>query len=413
MTVINRNDCAELDRRDPLAPLRHEFLLPEGIIYLDGNSLGPLPKAAVEKLEQVVCDEWGQGLVRSWNAAGWIAAPQRLGDRLAPLIGAEPGEVVVADSTSVNLFKLLVGALKMKPGRRVILTETDNFPTDLYIAQGVIEVFDPGYELRLVDAGGIAKALDEDVAVVMLTHVNFKSGRIHDMDTITRAAHGWGALVLWDLAHSAGALTLDLDRAGADFAVGCGYKFLNGGPGAPAFLYVARRLQAELRPVLTGWMGHAQPFAFAPHYVPAEGIRRNLCGTPAILGMAALDAALDVWERVDLAEVRRKSIRMGDLFIRLVEDRCTGCGFRLAAPRDGTERGSQVSFRHHDGFPIMQALIARGVIGDFRAPDLLRFGLAPLYLRYVDVWDAVDALAEMMASGAWDRPEFKRRAFVT
>jgi kynureninase len=413
MTAPSRDDCAALDRRDPLARYRDQFLLPRGIIYLDGNSLGALPRAAPETLSAVLREEWGEGLIRSWNRAGWIAAPERLGDRLAPLIGASAGEVVVTDSTSVNLFKLVVGALRLRPGRRLVISEAGNFPTDLYVAQGAIEVLGRGHELRLVEAGEVEAALSDEVALVMLSHVDFKTAAVHDMAAVTAAAHRAGALMLWDLAHSAGALAVELGRAGADLAVGCGYKFLNGGPGAPAFLYVAKRLQAELEPVLTGWMGHARPFDFATDYVPAPGIRRNLCGTPPILSLAALEAALDLWRDVDLAAVRRKSMAMGELFIGLVEERCRGLGFALASPRDGSARGSQVSFRHAQGYAITQALIARGVIGDFRTPDLLRFGFAPLYTRYVDLWDAVDALAEIMASGAWDRPEFRDRAFVT
>ena len=413
MTAPSRDDCAALDRRDPLARYRDQFLLPHDVIYLDGNSLGALPRAAPETLSAVLREEWGEGLIRSWNRAGWMAAPERLGDRLAPLIGASAGEVVVTDSTSVNLFKLVVGALRLRPGRRLVLSEAGNFPTDLYVAQGAIGVLGRGHELRLVEAGEVEAALSDEVALVMLSHVDFKTAAVHDMAAITQAAHRAGALMLWDLAHSAGALPVELGRAGADLAVGCGYKFLNGGPGAPAFLYVAERLQAELEPVLTGWMGHARPFDFAPDYVPAPGIRRNLCGTPPILALAALEAALELWQEVDLAAVRRKSMALGELFIGLVEDRCRGQGFALASPRDGTARGSQVSFRHAQGYAITQALIARGVIGDFRTPDLMRFGFAPLYTRYVDLWDAVDTLVEIMASEVWDRPEFRHRAFVT
>lgn len=413
MTVPSRDHCAELDRRDPLARFRAEFVLPREVIYLDGNSLGALPKAAPEKLAAVVGEEWGQGLIRSWNDAGWIAAPLRLGDRLAPLIGAQPGEVVVTDSTSVNLFKLVAGALELRPGRPLVVSEAGTFPTDLYVAQGAIRILGQGHELRLVEAGEVEAALSDQVALVMLSHVDFKSGRLHDMAAVTAAAHRAGALVLWDLAHSAGALAVDLGGADADLAVGCGYKFLNGGPGAPAFLYIAERLQGEIEPVLTGWMGHARPFDFAPQYAPAQGIRRQLCGTPPILSLAALEAALELWRRVDIEAVREKSMAMGDLFIALVEARCRGQGFTLASPRRAQARGSQVSFRHAQGHAIAQALIARGVIGDFRDPDLLRFGFAPLYLGYVELWDAVEVLTDIMESGAWDKPEFKQRAFVT
>jgi kynureninase len=413
MAPIDRDRCLELDRQDPLASLREAFHLPEGVIYLDGNSLGALPRAARERLAHVVDAEWGEGLIRSWNQAGWIAAPARLGARLAPLIGAQAKEVVVADSTSVNLFKLIVGALRLRPGRRVVVSEAGNFPTDLYVAQGAIELLGQGHELRHVEPEGVAESLDDDVALVMLTHVDFKTGRVHDMAAVTRAAHEAGALMLWDLSHSTGALPVDLNGANADLAVGCGYKYLNGGPGAPAFLYVAGRLQDQLPPALTGWMGHATPFAFETAYAPAPGIARQLCGTPPILSMAALEAALEMWERVDMAEVRRKSMALGDLFIRLIEARCADAGFTLASPREAAARGSQVSYHHESGYPIMQALIARGVIGDFRAPDLLRFGFTPLYLRYVDLWDAVDVLAEIMTDAAWDTPEYRRHATVT
>jgi kynureninase len=294
-----------------------------------------------------------------------------------------------------------------------VVSEAGNFPTDLYVAQGAIRVLSQGHELCLVEAGEVEAAFSDQVALVMLSHVDFKSARLHDMAAVTAAAHRVGALVLWDLAHSAGALAVDLGAAGADLAVGCGYKFLNGGPGAPAFLYVAERLQAELEPVLTGWMGHARPFDFSTQYAPAPGIRRQLCGTPPILSLAALEAALELWEEVDIEAVRAKSMAMGDLFIALVEERCRGQGFTLASPRQAEARGSQVSFHHTEGYAITQALIARGVIGDFRDPDLLRFGFAPLYLGYVELWDAVEVLAEIMASGAWDKPEFNKRAFVT
>ena len=411
--MIDRKHCEELDHRDPLARFRERFRLPEGVIYLDGNSLGPLQKSVPERTRQVVEREWGEGLIRSWNGARWIDLPQRVGDKVAPLIGAEPGEVVAADSTSVNLFKLLSAALALQRGRSVIISERDNFPTDLYVAQGVRDQLGGGHELKLVEAGGIRDAIDEHVAVVMLTHVNFRNGARHDMAEITAAAHAKGALVLWDLSHSVGAMPLALGAARADFAIGCGYKYLNGGPGAPAFLYVRRDLQGRIRPPLAGWMGHREPFAFVPEYAPAEGILRNLCGTPPVLAMAALDAALDLWAEVDLVLLRAKSVALADLLISLVDEQGADLGLTLATTRDAERRGSQVSFAHPEGYAVMQALIARGVIGDYRAPDLIRFGLTPLYLRYVDVFDAVTILADILRHRHWDRAEFRRRAKVT
>lgn len=410
---MDRAHCEELDRRDPLAALRDAFVLPEGVIYLDGNSLGALPRTVAGHLARVAEGEWGQGLIRSWNEAQWITAPRRLGDKIAPLIGARPGEVVVADSTSVNLFKLATSALSLRPERRVIVTEAGNFPTDLYILEGAAGLLGRGHEVRAVPAAAISEALGPEVALLALTHVDYKSARVHDMAALTAAAHQAGALMLWDLSHSVGALPVDLGAAGADLAVGCGYKYLNGGPGAPAFLYVAERHQADAPAILTGWMGHGAPFEFSPRYLPAPGIERHLCGTPPILAMASLEAALDVWAEVDIDQVRAKSVALTDLFIELVEERLGEAGFVLASPRDARLRGSQVSYRFADGYPVMQALIARGVIGDFRAPDLMRFGFAPLYLRYLDVWDAVEVWREIMAAETWRRPEFSRRATVT
>ncbi len=410
---ITRDAVAALDASDPLAPLRDRFYLPEGVIYLDGNSLGPLPRQTHGRLAQVIEGEWGNGLVRSWNAAGWIELPQRIGDKLARLIGAHPGEVIVTDSTSINLFKVLAGALALRPGRRAIVSERENFPTDLYMAQGLIALLGGRHTLRLVEADEIADAIGADTAVVMLTHVNYRSGRLHDMAAITRLGHAHDVLVIWDLAHSAGAVPVDLNGAQADFAVGCGYKYLNGGPGAPAFLFVAQRHQAGFRQPLAGWLGHAQPFAFEGQYQPAEGIARALCGTPPVLSMAALECGVDIALEAPMAAVRAKSLAMTDLFIALVEQRCASHGLLLRTPREHARRGSQVCFAHPDAYPIMQALIAQGVIGDFRAPDILRFGFAPLYLRYADVWDAAYILAHVLDTRAWDRPEFKKQAKVT
>ena len=406
--TITRDDAAALDRADELAPFRDRFVLPDGVIYLDGNSLGPLPKATPARVAQVLEREWGQSLIRSWTDHGWIDLQFRVGEKIARLIGAAPGTTVVADSTSVNLFKLLAAALDQRPGRNVILTEEGNFPTDLYMAQGLAALLRRGHVLRPVS--DVVAALDARTAVLMLTHVNYRSGAMHDMAALTRAAHAAGALVLWDLSHSIGAVPLQLDADGVDLAVGCGYKYLNGGPGAPAFLYVAKHLQDDLRLPLTGWLGHAEPFAFESTYRPASGIARAVVGTPPILSLAALEMGIDIALEAPMAAVRAKSLRLAELFMSLMEREP---GFRLLTPRAESSRGSQVAFAHPDGYAIMQALIDRGVIGDFRAPDVLRFGLAPLYVRFVDVWDAVAVLRDVMASGAWRDERFQRPRKVT
>jgi kynureninase len=402
-------DLEALDRADPLRALRERFAVPKGVVYLDGNSLGCLPRATAARVADVVEREWGDGLIRSWNEAGWIDLPRRVGDKIARLIGARPGEVIVADSTSVNLFKLLSGALALNPGRRVILTEDDNFPTDLYIAEAVAALL--GAEVRRVPADAVADTVNEEVAVVSLTHVSYRTGRMHDLARLTARAHAAGALMLWDLAHSAGAMPVDLNACGADLAVGCGYKYLNGGPGAPAFLFIAERHQSAFRSPLSGWMGHADPFAFAPGYRAADGVARGLVGTPPILSLAALEVGVDLAREADMADVRRKSVALGDTLIALVERECPEP--RLVSPRDAAQRGSQVCFAHAQGYAVMQALIARGVIGDFRAPDILRFGFAPLYVRFADVGEAVRHLREVLERREWDRPEFRRRATVT
>jgi len=409
---LTRAECQARDKADPLAPFRDRFALPEGVVYLDGNSLGALPKAAVARAKKVVEQEWGGDLIKSWNVHRWMELPQRAGDKIGRLVGAKPGEVVVADSTSVNLFKMLAAAVALRPDRRVILSEPGNFPTDLYVAQGLIGMLGGKHELRLVEGEKIIGAIDENTAVVSLTHTNYKSGRIHDMAAVTATAHAKGALALWDLAHSAGAMPVDLNAARADFAVGCGYKYLNGGPGAPAFLFVAGRHQDAIRPPLSGWMGHAHPFAFVTDYAPAKGITRNLCGTPPVVSMSILDTALDVMLEADMRQLREKSLAMGDLFLALVEQECGRHGF-VNGSAGRHERGSQVGLLHPEGYAIMQALIARGVIGDFRAPDMLRFGFAPLYNRYVEMWDAVATLKAVMDTRAWDTAAFKTRAAVT
>ncbi len=425
-----RAACVALDAEDPLGGLRELFRVPADLIYLDGNSLGVLPRATPGRVARALESEWGEGLIRSWNEAHWITLPETVGAKIATLIGAHAAEVVATDSTSVNLFKVLAAALRMQatdaPARRTIVSERGNFPTDLYMAQGLIDLIGatggPRYELRLVDSPlELTAALDAQCALVLLTHVNFKSGAVHDMAALSAHAHRQGALVIWDLAHSAGAVPVALNRDGADFAVGCGYKFLNGGPGAPAFVYVATRHQDRFSQPLSGWLGHAAPFDFDPVYRPRAGIGRYLCGTPPILSMAALDAGVDsvlaATELGGVAALHAKSVALGDLFIARVAARCAGAGLALITPRALAERGSQVSFRAPPelggGYAVMQALIDRGVIGDFRAPDVLRFGLTPLYTRFVDIWDAVEHLAAILESRAWDRPEFHQRAAVT
>lgn len=413
MTTLTRATFAALDQDDPLAPHRDRFHIPDGLLYFDGNSLGPLPRTVEQRLSETIQHEWGQGLVRSWNSAGWYTLPRRLGNKIGRLIGALEDEVVVADSTSVNLFKVLAAALRLNPGRRVIVSETDNFPTDLYMAQGLIDLLGGRHELRLRYADELESAIDDDTALVMLTHINYRTGAMHDMARITRLAHEHGALMIWDLAHSAGALPVDLTAVEADFAIGCGYKYLNGGPGAPAFVYVPKRHQADFSQPLSGWMGHAQPFNFDWKYQPAEGIARYLCGTQPVLSMAALECGVDTLLEADLDAIRAKSLAMSDGFIALIEQRCGGYGLELVTPREREQRGSQICLRHPEGYAMMQALIAAGVVGDFRAPDILRFGITPLYLRYTDVWDAVDILARILETRAWDQTAYKQKSAVT
>jgi kynureninase len=403
-------DPAALDAADPLAFARARFTLPEGVVYLDGNSLGALPTSTPARLADVVAREWGRDLIGSWNTAGWMDLPHRVGAQIAALIGVGADEVVAGDSTSVCLYKLAAAATALRPDRKVILSEPGNFPTDLYVLQGLCAQM--GLELRTAPADAIGGALTDEVALLVLTHVHYKTGRIHDMAGLTAKAHAVGALTLWDLSHSAGALELDLTGAGADFAVGCGYKYLNGGPGAPGYMMVARRHQARARQPLSGWIGHAQPFAFIDDYAPAEGIGRMLTGTPAVLGLAALEEGLKTFEAVSMADVRAKSMRLGDLFLSEVERRLPGV-FDLASPREAARRGSQIALRHPDGYAIVQALIEAGVVGDFRAPDILRFGFTPLYLAYADVVEAAERLERVMASNAWREARFHQRRAVT
>ncbi|MCA1297605.1 kynureninase [Stappia indica] len=400
-----------LDEDNPFAARRGRFRLPDGVIYLDGNSLGVLPAAVPERMRQVIETQWGESLIRAWNEHDWIDLPQRVGDRIGALIGAAPGTVTAGDSTSINVFKMLAAALSLRPERKVILSDNGNFPTDLYVAQGLRDLLDKGHELKVVAPQEVEAALDDTVAVMMLTEVDYRTGRLHDMAGLTRKAHAVGALTLWDLAHSAGALPVDLGGAGADFAVGCGYKYLNGGPGAPAFLYVAPEHQPNIAAPLTGWMGHEAPFAFDLDYRPAPGVDRMRVGTPPILSLSALDAALDEFDGVDMAVLRAQSISLSELFIAEVERRCDG--LELVSPRDHARRGSQVSFRFEHGYALMQALIDRGVIGDFRAPDVVRFGFTPLYLSHEDVLRACEILEDIVATRFWDQPRFHKRAKVT
>ena len=422
---MNRTDCVDLDDRDPLKAHRAAFALPEDVVYLDGNSLGALPRATSARVREVIEREWGDGLIGSWNAAHWIDLPRRVGARIARLIGAQPHEVTCADSTSINLFKVLATALRLQHAasagtqpRRVILSEHGNFPTDLYMAQGLAALLGAGHELRIVESAHVTEAIDDRTAVVMLTHVNFRTGAMHDLAGITQRARTAGALTVWDLSHSAGAVPVGLNEAGADFAVGCGYKYLNGGPGAPAFVYAASRHLSALADdryaqPLSGWLGHQAPFAFDPTYAPAPSIDRFGVGTPSILALAALDIGVDTVLAAGIDGLRSKSTALTALFIELVEQQCGAHGVELVTPRDPAARGSQVCFRHEHAFAVMQALIARGVIGDFRAPDILRFGFAPLYVRYTDVWDAAQRLADILAVGAWRRAEFQKRGAVT
>lgn len=393
------------------AATRALFHLPTGVIYLDGNSLGPLPRAVEPRLSAAVNAEWGDQLIRAWNESGWMTMPRRVGDRVGRLIGAEPGSVVMGDTLSLKVYQALASALDLNPERQIVLSDSGNFPTDLYMAEGLLASLGRDHMLKVVAPEEVEGAIDETVAVLMLTEVDYRTGRRHDMPALIRKAHAAGTIVIWDLAHSAGALPVDLAAADADFAVGCTYKYLNGGPGAPAFIYVAPRLADRVRPALSGWMGHEAPFAFDLSYRPGTGIERMRVGTPPILALAALDAALDVWDGVDLADVRRASLALADRFIAEVERRCPDLS--LASPRDGAVRGSQVSFSHPEGYAIMQALIAHGVIGDFRAPDILRFGLTPLYIGEDDIVAAVDIMQEVMDARLWDTPAYRTRGLVT
>ena len=408
---MHRDHCLALDLADPLAHARTRFALPNGVNYLDGNSLGALPQGVAACVARTISDEWGAGLIRSWNAAGWYEAPGRIGAKLAPLLGAAPHQVTVTDTISVNLFKLLVAAARMRPKRRTILAERGNFPSDNHIVESVARML--GLEARFVPVSEIAQAIDDDTAVVELSHVNYRSAEIQDMAVLTRTAHHHGALIVWDLAHSSGAVELHLDRDRADFAVGCGYKFLNGGPGAPAHVYVAERHLATLDQPLTGWFAHAAPFAFADDFARADGIRAMLCSTPQMLSMTAFEAALDAFDGIAMRDVQQKGRALGDLMIALADEKLVPLGVGIASLRDGARRGNHVSLTHPQGYQIMQALIARGIIGDFRAPDVMRFGFGPLYVRHVDVFDAIVALEEILRSGAWKDVPVPKEGTVT
>ena len=396
-----------LDAADPLAGYRDLFALPDGVIYLDGNSLGALPKATLNATSDLVTRAWGERLIRSWNE-GWIDAPQRVGAMIAPLIGADADEVIAADSTSVNLYKLIVAALRLDPSRNVVVSEAGNFPTDLHVAEGAVAAV-AGAQLKVVERGALADALGADTALLMLTHVHYKTAERFDMAAWTKKAHDAGALICWDLSHSAGAVAVELNAAGADLAVGCGYKYLNGGPGAPAFLYVAKCWQERLHNPLSGWMGHAAPFEFADGYEAAAGMKRWLTGTPSVLGLAALESGLALWHGIDLAQIEAKSTALWQIFYAAG----TAAGLECITPSDPAKRGSHISFRHPHAYEIVQAMIARGVIGDFRDPDILRFGLTPMTLSHADVWRAGAMLCDIARSGEWQKPEFATRNAVT
>lgn len=411
-TEITRESLHALDREDPLASCRAEFDLPDGLVYLDGNSLGVLTHAAAQRLPKVVA-EWRDHLVGAWNSAGWIDLPNRIGAKIARLIGANADEVVCTDSTSINLFKVVAAALELQPGRHTVLSEKGNFPTDLYILQGLTDLKGPAARLVTVERDAVLARLNESVAVLVLTHVHYRTAAMYDMAAVTRAAHEKGVLVVWDLCHSAGAVELDLSGSGADFAVGCGYKYLNGGPGAPAYVFAARRHQQRAGQPLSGWLGHSRPFDFMDAYEPAPGIGRFLCGAQSVLSMAPLESALGVFDRVSMGEIRAKSQSMRRILLELLKSRCTRYGFGFETEEDAASRGSHVSIMHEESYAICQALIRRRVVADFRAPDALRLGLTPLYLRYVDLWDGVEQLVQVMEHEEWAAAEARVRHAVT
>ena len=412
---LTRKDFELLDQNDDLAKFRDLFHIPKDTVYLDGNSLGVMPNAAVDRMNDVLKREWAEDLIRSWNDNKWFEAPMRIGDKIAQLIGADEGEVIATDSVSINLFKLMVAALNMQKGtgRKVILSEAGNFPTDLYMMQGLKSMMGDQVELITVQRDQIEESINEDVAVVLLTDVHYKTGHLLDKKALTDLAHNKGAVVIWDLCHSAGALPVDLNGINADMAVGCGYKYLNGGPGSPAFLFVAKRHQAKLQQPLSGWWGHARPFAFVDEYEAGPGISNMLCSTQSILGLSCLEVSVDLFLTADMQAVRRKSIQMCDLFLRLLDEKCSAYNFDVISPTNSAERGSQISFLHEQGYPIVQAMIDQKIIGDFRAPKVMRFGFTPLYLKYVDVWQAASVLEDIMKNDTWDQEKFKKVSAVT
>ena len=408
-----REELEKLDREDPLKQFGAEFNIPEGILYFDGNSLGALPKATLDRVNEVVSQEWGKNLITSWNIAGWHSLSEKIGNKIGRLIGADDGEVVCVDGTGLNIYKVHAVALKMRSDRKVILMEGSNFPTDAYITQGLIRHLGQNHEIRFVEKDGILDSITEDVALVSLTHVHYKMGHLLDMKNITQKAHESGALVVWDLSHSAGALPVELNKCNVDFAVGCTYKFLNGGPGAPAFVFVAKKHQGKETQPLTGWWGHDQPFAFERDYRPKKNISQFLSGTQPIISLAAVEVGVDILLRANMDDIRRKSLALAEIFMRLVEENLADYGFSVDTPVNPAERGSQISIRSPNGYSIIQALIEVGVIGDFRVPDSMRFGLTPLYTRYADLWDAVMKLKNIMENGSWEAERFTRFSPVT
>ena len=415
MNNLTREDFIKLDTLDPIKKVREEFALPKDIIYFDGNSLGPLPKNTIKSLDSVIQREWGDGLVRSWNDENWINLPRNLGNQIAPLIGAKEGEVIVVDSTSVNLFKVLSSALLLNKNRKVIVSESGNFPSDLYILEGVNNMFGESYERCLMDEGDeeIEKYIDSSTAVVVLSHINYKTGRITDIKKITTFAHEKGALVVWDISHSVGVLPMNLHDLGVDFAVGCTYKHLNGGPGAPGFLFVHSSLIEKVSQPLTGWLGHIKPFDFEVEYKPANDINKFICGTPPIIAYKAIESGLEIFKDLSIIEIREKSTKLSEMFIQLMKQECTEFGFTLFSPKNSEHRGSQISFLHENAYSIIQALISHGIIGDYREPNVMRFGISPLYMRFEDVWNAITCLREIMQTGEWQSEKFKNKNYVT
>ena len=415
MNNLTREDFIKLDTLDPIKKVREEFALPKDVIYFDGNSLGPLPKNTIKSLDSVIQREWGNGLIRSWNDENWINLPRNLGNQIAPLIGAKEGEVIVVDSTSVNLFKVLSSALMLNGNRKVIVSEAVNFPSDLYILEGVNNMFGESYERCLIDEGDdeIEKYIDSSTAVVVLSHINYKTGRITDLNKITTFAHEKGALVVWDISHSVGVLPMNLHDLGVDFAVGCTYKHLNGGPGAPGFLFVHSSLIEKVSQPLTGWLGHIKPFDFEVEYQPANDINKFICGTPPIIAYKAIESGLEIFKDLSIIEIREKSIKLSEMFIQLMQQECTEFGFMLFSPKNSEQRGSQISFLHENAYSIIQALISHGIIGDYREPNVMRFGISPLYMRFEDVWNAITCLREIMQTGEWQSEKFKNKNYVT